>query len=278
MIRRLAVKLVVAGAAAAAAATMVTGSAAASPGPAYYAPDQAGYAATGAYYSEAEVNAWLPDASRFSPEIGRLGFSLEMRTPARVIDLSVYACTDSTCRPGGRPETKRYQLAFTVYNRSTHAVICSSAIATSACPQVNRAWNKARFAPGRTVDLVLFYQRDAGLFQAQVERQDYLDYMPGRGLLINQVRLGVELGSTPWSTVPFRAPAREMRLASFGVPVGPPYEAEISTYKGQTSCLDSWWAHHQLQMTTDGTSRPSVEARPHGLSNLGCNFGVYLER
>jgi hypothetical protein len=31
-------------------------------------------------------------------------------------------------------------------------------------------------------------------------------------------------------------------------------------------------------MTSDGTSGPAIGARPHGLSNLGCNFGVYLER
>jgi hypothetical protein len=29
-------------------------------------------------------------------------------------------------------------------------------------------------------------------------------------------------------------------------------------------------------MTSSGTSG-TVHARPHGLSNLGCNFGVYLE-
>ncbi len=207
-----------------------------------------------------------------------LGFSLEMRTPAKVIDLSVYACTDSTCQPGGRPVTNRYRLAFKVYNRSTHAVICSSAIATSTCPLVPRSWNRARLAPGHTVGLQIFYQPGPGLMQASVGGQRYLDYMPGNGLLINQVRIGVQLGSTPWSTVPFRAPARETRLATFGVPVGPPYEAEVATYKDRTSCLDSWWAHHQLGMTSDGTSRPAIEARPHGLSNLGCNFGVYLER
>jgi hypothetical protein len=31
-------------------------------------------------------------------------------------------------------------------------------------------------------------------------------------------------------------------------------------------------------MTSDGTSSAAVEARPLGLSNPGCNFGVYLER
>ena len=256
MIRRLAVALGAAGA----AVTMLAGSAAASTGGAYYAPDQAGYTATGAHFKEVSVNAWLPDASRFSREIGRLGLSLEMRTPAKVIDLTIYACTDSTCRPGGRPVTNRYRLAFKVYNRSTHAVICSSAIATSTCPQVNQAWNKARFASGHTVGLVLFYQQDPGFMMVTAGGQRYLDYEPGQRLLINQARIGVELGGTPWSTVPFRAPAREMRLASFGVPVGPPYEAEFSTYKGQTSCLNSWWTRHQVETTGNGTAGP-VEAR-----------------
>jgi hypothetical protein len=31
-------------------------------------------------------------------------------------------------------------------------------------------------------------------------------------------------------------------------------------------------------MTGDGSPQPAIEARPHGLSSLGCNFGVYLER
>ncbi len=83
MIRRLAAALTAAGVAVAAAATMVTGSAAASTGPAYYSPGQAGYVATGAYFRDVDVNAWLPDASGFSREIGRLGFSLEMRIRPR---------------------------------------------------------------------------------------------------------------------------------------------------------------------------------------------------
>jgi hypothetical protein len=252
MIRRLAVAL----GAAAAAVTMLAGNAAASTGPAYFSPDQAGYTATGAYFKVVEVNAWLPDASRFSRELGRLGFSLEMLTPARVMDLSVYACTDASCKPGGRPVTNRYRLAFKVYNRSTHALICSTAAAS--CPGVPRSWNNARLSPGRQAGLLLFYD-------------------PGNGD-VEAARIGVELGSTPWSTIPFRAPARETRLASSGVPAGPPYEAEFATYKEHTSCLNSWWTRHQLEMTSSGRPGPAVEARPQGLSNLGCDFGVYLER
>jgi hypothetical protein len=272
MIRRLVVALGAAGA----AVTMLAGSAAASTGPAYYAADQAGYTATGARFKVVEVNAWLPDASRFSREIGRLGFSLEMLTPALVIDLSVYACTDPTCRPGGRPVTNRYRLAFKIYHRSTHALICSTA--NSTCPGVPRAWNNARLAPGHQAGLSLFYDHRNGALFAGAGRYAYNNYPANSGMVVNQVRVGVELGNTPWSAVPFRGPARETRLASFGVPAGPPYEAEIGTYSGQGSCLNSWWVRHELAMTSDGTSRPAVEARPHGLSNLGCNFGIYLER
>jgi hypothetical protein len=272
MFRRLAVALT----AAAAAVTMVAGSAAASTGPAYYAPDQAGYSVTGAYFKVVEVNAWLPDASRYSREIGRLGFSLEMLTRSRVIDLTIYACTDATCRPGGRPVTNRYRLAFKVYSRSTHALMCSTAAST--CPGVPRSWNNARFRPGRRVGLDLLYHPEYGGMEAGAGDHAYIGYVPGQGVLINQARIGVELGSTPWTTIPFRAPSRELRLASFGVPVGPPYEAELATYQGHSGCLNSWWARHQLEMTSDGTSGPAAEARPHGLSNLGCDFGVYLER
>ena len=66
MIRRLAIALGAAGA----AVTMLAGSAAASTGGTYYAADQAGYTATGAYFKVVEVNAWLPDARRAWPRSG----------------------------------------------------------------------------------------------------------------------------------------------------------------------------------------------------------------
>ena len=272
MFRRLGIALTVA----CAAVTVLAGSAAAGTGPAYDTPDQSGYTVTGAYFKTVEVNAWLPDASRFSPEIGRLGFSLEMLTRSRVVDLSIYACTDTTCRPGGRPVTSQYRLAFKVYSRSTHALICSTA--ASSCPGVPRSWNNARFRPGHRVGLDLLYHPEDGDMEAGAGGQGYIGYVPGQGVLVNQARIGVELGSTPWSTIPFRAPSRELRLASFGVPAGPPYEGELSTYQGHAGCIASWWTRHQVEMTSDGTSGPAAEARPHGLSNLGCNFGVYLER
>lgn len=271
MLRRAALLLTAAGL----AVTLTAGTVQASVGPAYYSRDQAGYVATGARFKQAEINAWLPDASRFSRQIGRLGFSLQMRTPKLVMDLSVYACTDTTCQPGGSPVTRSYRLAFKVYNRSTHAVICSTAALT--CPQVPSSWNRARFAPGHRIGLLLIYRSGFGYMDVGASGQSYDSYAPGTGLDVNQVRIGVELGGTPWTTVQFHAPSAGTRLASLGVPPPPPYEAEIATYSGHASCLDSWWVQHKLDMTGDGTSGPPIEARPGGLSNYGCNFGVYLE-
>jgi hypothetical protein len=47
--------------------------------------------------------------------------------------------------------------------------------------------------------------------QAWAGDHQYIGYVPGQGVLINQARIGVELGSTPWTTVPFRAPTSELR-------------------------------------------------------------------
>ena len=87
----------------------------------------------------------------------------------------------------------------------------------------------------------------------------------------------MELGATPWSTTPFRAPAAATRLAEFGVPTAPPAEAEIAADNGHGTCFTSWWAHHWVKMTRKGSSGGAVEAGPHHLSNHGCDFSVYLE-
>ena len=154
-----------------------------------------------------EVNAWLPDASRFSREIGRLGFSLEMLTPALVIDLSVYACTDSTCRPGGRPVTNRYRLAFKIYQRSTHAADLLHR--ELDLPGSASRLEQRQACAGPPAGLSLFYDHRNGALFAAAGRYAYNNYPANAGMVVNQARIGVELGSTPWSAVPFRAPARE---------------------------------------------------------------------
>jgi len=276
MLRRTAVAL----AAACMAVVTAAGAATASTGPVYYSPEQAGYAATGARFKVAEVRVKLPYASRFARELGRVGVSVQLWSAATVLDLRVSACTDTSCHPGGTPVTRRYSVALRVFSRSTGALICTTS--NSTCPSVPASWNNARFAPGRTVELSLVYHLDNGFVDAGVGTTDtavdYANYSPGTGVNFRQARIGMEFGPSPWSKIPFRAPGSETLLASFWVPTGPTFEAELAPYKGNGGCFDSWWTSHQVKMTKDGTSGTAVEARPHGLSKYGCDFSVYLER
>jgi len=247
----------------------------------FYSPEQAGYAATGARFKVAEVRVKLPYASKFTRELGRVGVSVQLWSAAAVLDLRVSACTDTFCHPGGTPVTRRYSVALRVFSRSTGGLICSTS--NSTCPSVPASWNDARFAPGRTVELSLLYDHTNGFVDASVgipgtnTGADYLNYSPGAGINFRQARIGMEFGPSPWSEIPFRAPASETFLASFWVPTRPA-EAELAPYSGNGGCFDSWWTSHRVKMTNDGTSGAAVEARPHGLSSNGCDFSVYLER
>lgn len=104
----------------------MSGSAAASSGGPAYSKEQAGYSVTGARFSVVEVNITLPDAGRFAADAGQVGFSVQLWTKRELVDLRVYACTDASCQPGGKPADREYRLAFTRYSRSTRTVLCTT--------------------------------------------------------------------------------------------------------------------------------------------------------
>lgn len=270
MLRRIAALL----AGASTAVLMVTGSAAASTGSTYYSPDQAGYVATGAKFKLAEATVRLPDASHYARELGRVGVSVQLWDTATVFELRLSTCTDTSCQPGGSPAPHTYQAAFREYSRSTGALICSTLEDT--CPGVPAAWtgSAARFAPGDTVSMSIFYDPNGGFTDISVNNLDYANLYPGGGLVFSQARIGAEFGTSPWSKVSYRAPGSETWLLTFAQSSR---EAEIATYSGHGSCLSSWWVHHTLRFTSDGTANTRIEAQPGGLSNYGCNFAVYLE-
>lgn len=258
---------------------MATGIAAASTGRVYSSPDQAGYAATGARFKVAEVHVTLPYASRYATELGQVGLGVQLWSTATVLDLRLSACTSRTCKPGGTPVTRKYRPVLRVFSRSTGSLICSTLNGT--CPNVPSSWNKSRFAPGKSVDIALVYQPDTGGVDASVEARssgaDYGNYSLNPGLAFNQARIGIELGLTPWSRVPFRHPSRQMSLATFWESATGPQEAELATYRGSSGCFASWWTRHMLKMTRNGTSSRGIEARPGGVWNYGCDFRVYLQ-
>jgi hypothetical protein len=134
------------------------------------------------------------------------------------------------------------------------------------------------------VELSLFYDHNNGFVDAEVgiaetnTAVEYFNYSPGAGVNFTQARIGTEFGPSPWSEIAFHPPASETLLASFWVPTGPTFEAELGTYSGSPGCFDKWWVSHTVRMTKDGTSGTAIEARPHSLSHYGCDFSVYLER
>jgi len=255
------------------AVLMVTGSAAASTGSAYYSADQAGYVATGAKFKFAGGTVRLPDASHYARELGRVGVSIQLWDTATVFELRLSTCTDTSCQPGGSPVSEMYQAAFREFSRSTGSLICSTTNGT--CPGVPAAWtgHAARFAPGDRVSMGIFYDPGSGFTDISVNNLDYDNLSPGAGLVFSQARIGAEFGTTPWSQVTYHAPRSETWLLTFAQSAR---KAEIATYSGHGSCLTSWWVHHKVRTTSDGTSGTRTEAQPHNLHNYGCDFAVYL--
>jgi hypothetical protein len=202
--------------------------------------------------------------------------SVQLWTSASVIDLTATACTDASCRAGGRPQEHRYRLQFAVYSRATGALVCSTSAGGSLrCPQVPPSWNRARIAPGRVAYLALTCPPPHTFVFASVNNQQYL-YLLSAGPVFGQARIGVEFGATPWTHASFRAPHKAILVAKFDRPAPPPYAAEIATANGSGAGIAWWWVHHQVRMT-GGASGRRVEATTSGLWDHGYGFTVYLE-
>ena len=251
------------------------GSAAASAGGPAYSKEQAGYSVTGARFRQVEINFRLPDAGKFAAEAGQVGLSVQLWSKHLVVDLRLAACTDASCQAGGKPADREYRLDFTVYSRSTRAVVCSTAADT--CPDVPASWNRLRYHSGRKVGLTLIWRPSEEYFFPSAPGSPYFAYTPGTKPVFTQSRIGVEFGATPWTVTPVKLPAHRTAVATFGVSAGPAREAEFVTYSGKTGCVgDSFYAYHRVQLTSTGSAAGRLIAGPLGLSNIGCNFTVYL--
>jgi hypothetical protein len=98
----------------------------------------------------------------------------------------------------------------------------------------------------------------------------YHGYAPGTGQNYRQARVGAEFAADPWSTFTYTAPAAETHLVTFR-------NNFLVTYSGHHSGFSSWWTHHKILATSNGTSAGIIEVRPHNVFKLGANFGVYFE-
>jgi hypothetical protein len=275
--------MVLVAAVAAAALSLVAGPAsAAHAGAAYYSPAAGGYAATGADFLGASAHITLPNASRFAAELGTVQFGDQMWNGSTVIDFGVVACTDTTCKPGGKPVVRDYRPVLRVFSRKTGKLICSAALGN--CPASSSSgWAHASFRPGTSVYIGL--SSVDGLVQAQVGGASYDAFPVSPSATFSQVRIAAEFGPTPFAAAPFRAPARAIRLATFFEPPGPPFEGEIGAQgrtQIMTACLDgpsiwgSFFTLHGLALTKAGAAT-HVRARPGGFSGGGCDFSIFLQ-
>jgi hypothetical protein len=66
----------------------------------------------------------LPDASRFAGELGTVEFGVELWNGSTVIDIGATACTDSSCKPGGKPQVRDYKPVLAELADSAGASAC----------------------------------------------------------------------------------------------------------------------------------------------------------
>lgn len=155
--------------------------------PAVLSPEQAGYVATGARFQAVQSSVLLPDAANFASEVGGFGVSAQLWTKHRVVVLGV----SNTTTAGN------YFAAVAVFNRKTHALICSTAASGPLqCPNVGSRWTdgSVSFAPGDDMTLTVIYDRAAGRDHFFVDDNtsgvslSYGGYVPGTGKNYTQAR------------------------------------------------------------------------------------------
>ena len=128
-------------------------------GPVVPTKEEAGYQFTGAQFRDAQVTVYLRNAAQYSPYIGGLGQSVQFWGGG---DVYVLGVSDTTT-------TSPYSPAVTVFNNSTHALICSTANGT--CPDTPASWldGSVNYPSGRSVQERVDYDPYNGELSFSVE-------------------------------------------------------------------------------------------------------------
>ena len=245
----------------------------ASSGPRMYSSGQVGYAATGAQFTGAEIGVRLPAASQYAAEVGQVAISLQLWGRHSVVDLTLEACTDHTCRPGGTPESLRYRLNISVYSRYTQALICSTTASSPSqrCDNGFTGWNSARFKPGTSVLLSLDYNYAGPDIVAGANQFNAAVPVNPIGT-VTQARIVMQFGATPFSQALYHRPGKTMLLATLGT-----FWSELNLASGRTAYIgSSLFMRHEITMTRTGAAA-SGEATASGVYDSGAFFRVYLD-
>jgi len=243
------------------------GVASAGTGPRVYSPEQAGYAATGGQFKTVRTEVYLRQPGQYAGEVSSYRLSVQLWSARWVVSLGLFASTSPA---------SAYRPVAAIYNRTTHALVCSTATAAGKlCPGTPANWadGSLTYPAGASVYLLATYTKTTGRMGFSVTDDmmtppsSGFSYGIGTGISFNQARVGAELGTTPWSTGSYSPPKATMRLATF--PAG-----YLTTYNNQTTGFQSWWTHHKIIMTGTGGV---TEVAPTDLSRGGYYFGVYLQ-
>lgn len=264
--KRYGVKLMAVAGAAVTAVMISAGAAGAAAGPPIFSPEQAGYAATGAHFRYVQTTVTLPDASNFSSEVNGFGLSVQLWSGNRVVVLGV----SNSTTPGP------YSAAVAVYNRKTHALICSTAL-PSPCAGTPADWTNATdsFPAGDAVTSSIYYNQALGTVRFAVvdatamKTLTYTRFMFGQ--VWGQARVGAEFSAiSPWRKgFTFDPPSSRTLLAVFE-------NCRVTTTSGLRTGFYAPWVRHKIYMTDTGTAFGSRDAVPSDLFNSGKNFGVFL--
>jgi hypothetical protein len=245
--------------------------ASASTGPGVPSIEESGYQAADAQFRFVHATVFLRDPTQYSASLAGYGLSVQLWSAGRVIVLGV---SDGTGSPGP------YSPAVAVFDRVTHALVCSTAEPPGPlqCPGTPVSWanGSVSFPAGRSVTESLFYDQRSGIVTATVldvttGLASSATYHAGIGQSFKAARIGAEVGNTPWDDAGYiNPPAVVTKLAAFS-------GAELTTYSGSNSNLRSWWVHSKLIMTSDGTSAGDTRATSTDLSGGGSSFTVNLQ-
>jgi hypothetical protein len=242
----------------------------ASTGPLVPSIEESGYQGADAQFRFVQATVFLRDPTQYSASLAGYGLSVQLWSEGRVIVLGVSA--------GTNPPSS-YSPAVSVFNRVTHALVCSTAAnPPQQCPDTPVSWanGSVSFPAGRSVTENLFYDQRSGVVTATVldvttGLASAATYHAGIGQSFKVARIGAEVGFTPWDDMGYIAPpAVVTKLAAFS-------GAALTTYSGSHSNLRSWWVHSKLIMTSDGTSAGDTRATSTDLSGGGSSFTVNLQ-
>ncbi|HUB38621.1 MAG TPA: hypothetical protein VMA72_07210 [Streptosporangiaceae bacterium] len=242
----------------------------------------AGYTVTGRHLNVVETWVTLPKPSRFAADAGLVGASVQLWSATSVIDLRVAACTDATCRAGGKPVNRGYHAVLDVFDRATHALECSTTgTGSHRCPPPIGSFSKQRIKPGANIMMWITYTIPYDAIMVGAGPSSYTYWLPTQpsskpGIDFMKARIAAEFGTSPWASpnMKLRRSKVGVRVMSFDRPKPPPYAAEIGDIADHDAGIASRWWKHARNATHPGRAYAAASS----LWDDGYGFSVYLKR